>query len=44
MISSNIESENNDLYIQSKNYDDFNNVSNRESLNFPQEKLNFSRK
>lgn len=36
LISSNIEVENNDLFIQSKNYDDFNSYSNRESLNFPQ--------
>jgi len=38
LISSNIEIENNDLFIQSKNYDDFNSYSNRESLNFPQSK------
>lgn len=40
LISSNIEVENNDLFIQSKNYDDFNSFSNRESLNFPK---NFQR-
>jgi len=38
LISTNVEVENNDLFIQTKNYDDFNSYSNRESLKFPQAK------
>ena len=48
LISTNKEVQNNDIFIQSKNYDDFNSNSLRESLNFPQsnrnEKFNFAKK